>query len=155
MEILSRSRRQNSEKLFNAITNLTHIFENREDLEQALVSHQQALEVPEKALGPDHPDLAKALNNMATLCEVRGHVDEAYEYIKRAVKIYQSSLGPDKLKVAAALNNLADICQKKNRHEEAKQAYQLGLAIALKFGGVNSPLYVKIKLNLDGLAAPG
>jgi len=150
VEILSRSRRRNSGKLFNAITNLAHICEMRGDLEAALIYHQQALEVREKALGPEHPDLAGALNNMATLCEVRGHVDAAYEYIKRAVQIYQSSLGPNGPKVAAALSNLADICQKKNRHEKAEQTYQQGLAIALKSGGVDSPLYVQIKSNLEG-----
>ena len=143
VEILSHARRRNPGKLFNAITNLAHIFEMRGDLESALVRHQQALEVREKALGPEHPELAGALNNMAALCDVRGHVDEAYEYIKRALHIYQTNLGPDSPKVAATLSNLADICQKKNHHQEAKKNYQQGLEIALKSGGIDSPLYVE------------
>jgi tetratricopeptide (TPR) repeat protein len=151
VEILGHARRRNPGKLFNAITNLAHIFEMRGDLESALMHHQRALEVREKALGPEHPELAGALNNMAALCEMRGHVEEAYEYSTRAVNIYQTSLGPDSPKVAAALSNLADICLKKNSRQEAKQKYEQGLAIALKSGGIDSPLYVKIKSNLDGL----
>jgi len=64
---LGRARRRNLGKLFNAITNLAHLYESHGDLESALVEHQRALEVRENALDPNHPDLAGATNNLGAL----------------------------------------------------------------------------------------
>jgi hypothetical protein len=37
---------------------------------------KRALEIREKVLGKDHPDVAKQLNNLALLCQNQGKYDE-------------------------------------------------------------------------------
>jgi len=39
---------------------------------------KRALEIREKVLGKDHPDVAKQLNNLALLCQNQGKYDEVY-----------------------------------------------------------------------------
>ena len=41
-------------------------------LEQAEEPQRRALAIDEKALGPDHPDVARDLNNLAGLLQVSG-----------------------------------------------------------------------------------
>lgn len=42
---------------------------------------KRALEIREKVLGSDHPDVAKQLNNLALLCQNQGK----YEEVERSV----------------------------------------------------------------------
>ena len=47
----------------------------------------------EKALGPDHSDVAKSLNNLATLYADQGRYAEAEPLYKRALAVVESLLG--------------------------------------------------------------
>ncbi|CAN0113270.1 unnamed protein product, partial [Ectocarpus sp. 12 AP-2014] len=67
--------------------------------------------IREKALGPDHPDVASCLNNLAGLRQSQGKYDEAEPLYIRAVAIREKALGPDHPDVASCLNNLADLLQ--------------------------------------------
>jgi CHAT domain-containing protein len=61
----------------------------------------------EKALGPEHPDVATALNNLAGLYRAQGRYAEAEPAYKRSLAIREKALGPEHPAVATALNNLA------------------------------------------------
>jgi tetratricopeptide (TPR) repeat protein len=63
---------------------------------------KRALEIRERSLGPDHPDVAESLNNLALLYESRGRSAEAEPLLKRALAIREKSLGPDRPDVARA-----------------------------------------------------
>jgi hypothetical protein len=39
--------------------------------------HKRSLAIREKALGPDHPDVANSLNNMASLYHAQGRYADA------------------------------------------------------------------------------
>ena len=65
------------------------------------------LAIREKALGPDHPDVAKSLNNLAVLYDNEGRYAEAEPLYKRALAIREKALGPDHPDVAISLNNLS------------------------------------------------
>jgi tetratricopeptide (TPR) repeat protein len=60
----------------------------------------RALAISEKALGPDHPDVAKSLNNLASLYRNQGRYGEAEPLYKRALAITEKALGPDHPDVA-------------------------------------------------------
>jgi tetratricopeptide (TPR) repeat protein len=64
------------------------------------------LEISEKALGPDNPDVAIALNNLAELYYNQGRYEEAEPLYKRALKILEDTLGPDHPEVALTLESL-------------------------------------------------
>ncbi len=49
--------------------------------------YQQSLTIYEKALGPEHPDVAKSLENYAALLRETGRADEAAEMEARAKAI--------------------------------------------------------------------
>ena len=49
--------------------------------------HQRSLTIFEKALGPEHPDVAKGLENYAALMRMTGRTEEAVEMDARAKAI--------------------------------------------------------------------
>lgn len=54
---------------------------------EAIPVAQEALSVAEKALGPDHPDVATSLNNLAELYTEMGREPEAKECAERVRKV--------------------------------------------------------------------
>ena len=56
--------------------------------------YERALAIGEKALGPDHPDLATRLNNLAELYRATGRLAEAEPLLERALAIGEKALGP-------------------------------------------------------------
>jgi len=62
---------------------------------------------PEKALGPEHPDVAQSLNNLAELYRSQGRYAQAEPLYKRSLAMLEKVLGPDHPDVANSLNNLA------------------------------------------------
>ncbi len=71
--------------------------------------YQRSVAILEKALGPEHPDVAASLNNLAGLYKVQGHYAEAEPLYKRSLAINEKALGPEHPDVAASLNNLAEL----------------------------------------------
>ena len=57
--------------------------------------------INEKALGPDHPDVARSLNNLAALYETQGRYADAEPLYKRSLAIREKALGPDHPDVAS------------------------------------------------------
>ena len=55
---------------------------------------KRALAISEKALGPEHPDVAISLNNLALLYRAQGRYAEAEPLLKRALAISEKALGP-------------------------------------------------------------
>ena len=51
----------------------------------------EALAIREKALGPDHPDVALNLNNLAALYWTRAEYDEAEPLFRRALAISEKA----------------------------------------------------------------
>ena len=56
---------------------------------------ERALAIGEKALGPDHPDVATSLNNLAELYRAQGAYARAEPLYERALAIWEKALGPD------------------------------------------------------------
>ena len=74
---------------------------------QAEPLYKRSLAIWEKALGPDHPDVATSLNNLAVLYHTQGQYAQAEPLYKRSLAIREKALGPDHPDVATSLNNLA------------------------------------------------
>jgi kinesin light chain len=107
---------------------------------------KRALEIREKVLGKDHPDVAKQLNNLALLCQNQSKYDEVEMYYQRALEIYETKLGPDDPNVAKTKNNLASCYLKQGKYKEAEILYKQVLTRAheREFGtidGDNKPIW--------------
>ena len=88
--------------------------------DRAVVVAKKALDVAEKAVGPDHPSVAMSLNNLALLYDTQGQYAQAEPLYKRSLAIYEKALGPDHPDVATSLENLAELYRKTGRAKEAE-----------------------------------
>ena len=100
---------------------------------------QQVLAIREKALGPNHPDIAEALNDLAELYRSQGRYAEAEPLFKRSLAILEKALGPDHPDVATALINLAVLYMNEGRYAEAEPLYRRSLATREKALGPDHP----------------
>ncbi len=63
--------------------------------------YKRSLAIREKALGPDHPDVASSLNNLGSLYENQGRYADAEPLYKRSLAIREKALGPNHPDVAS------------------------------------------------------
>ena len=82
-------------------------FSDRAEYTEAEPLLRRALAIQEKALGPDHPDVASGLNNLAVLHYAQGQYEKAAALYERALTIRERALGPDHPDVGTSLNDLA------------------------------------------------
>jgi tetratricopeptide (TPR) repeat protein len=68
---------------------------------------ERALDIWEKALGPNHPDVAAALNNLAGLYRAQGAYERARPLFERALAVWEKALGPEHPDTKTARRNLA------------------------------------------------
>ena len=85
------------------------------------------MRINEKALGPDHPDVAIDLNNLAELYRVQDKYAEAEPLYQRALHIDENALGADHPEIGAALDNLATLYDDEGKYIEAESFYQRSL----------------------------
>ena len=97
--------------------------------DRAATVAKKALEVAEKGVGPDHPDVATSLNNLALPYASRGQYEQAEPLYLRSLAIWEKTLGPDDPSVAASLNNLAMLYVSQGQYDKAEPLYQRSLAI--------------------------
>jgi len=83
----------------------------------------------EKALGPDHPDVAQSLNNLAALYYKQGQYTQAEQLYKRSLAIREKALGPDHPDVAQSLENMAALYRKTGRGKLAEEFEKRAAAI--------------------------
>ncbi len=65
------------------------------DLKGAKDLHERALKIDEKALGPDHPEVARKVNNLGLVLREMGDLKSAKKYFNRALEIRRKYLGED------------------------------------------------------------
>jgi tetratricopeptide (TPR) repeat protein len=76
---------------------------------QAEPLYRQSLAIREKAVGPEHPDVALSLYSLALLCHDQRRYAEAEPLYRRSLAIAEKVLGPGHPNVAMTLNNLAEL----------------------------------------------
>ena len=99
----------------------------------------QALDISQRQLGDDHPDVAQNLNNLALLYQSQGRYAEAEPLHIQALDIWQRQLGDDHPNVATSLNNLAGLYQSQGRYAEAEPLLLRSLEIKQKTLPQNHP----------------
>lgn len=128
------------------LNNLAVLYGKRGKYRDAEPLCKRALDIRERVLGRDHPDVAKQLNNLALLCQNQGKYEEVERYYQRALDIYERTLGPDDPNVAKTKNNLASAYLKQGKYKEAEVLYKQVLTRAheREFGSIgaeNKPIW--------------
>ncbi len=70
-----------------SLNNLAALYKAQSHYAEAEPLHKRALAIMEKALGPEHPDVASSLENYAALLRETARVDEAEGMEARAKEI--------------------------------------------------------------------
>ena len=81
--------------------------------------YKRSLATHEKALGPQHPNVATSLNNLASLYKAQGRHADAEPLYKRSLAIREKALGPEHPDIAMSLDNYAALLRKTGRAAEA------------------------------------
>jgi tetratricopeptide (TPR) repeat protein len=92
--------------------------------ERAGLVAQKALQMAEKNVGPDDPDVATSLNNLAGLHKTQGDYAKAEPLYKRSLAIWEKALGPDHPDVATSCENLAALYRATKRDSDAEALQQ-------------------------------
>ena len=83
----------------------------------------------EKALGPEHPDVATSLNNLALIYVAQGHYAAAEPLYQRSLAIWERALEPEHPHVATSLENYAALLRQTRHADEAERMAACAKAI--------------------------
>lgn len=110
---------------------------------------RRAVELRERALGPDHPSVAADVAALAAIVDARGGHADAEAMYRRALAIFERVYGPEHYEIAVTLNNLAGIRDAAGRPEEAEALYRRALSIKEALLGADHP---DVAMTLNNLA---
>ena len=100
---------------------------------QAELHFERALAIREKALAPNHLDVARSLRDLAFVYYSQAQFARAEPLLTRGLEIELKVLGPNDAEVALTLDHLVAIYRATGREDAAGKAEQLAAAIrALK-----------------------
>jgi tetratricopeptide (TPR) repeat protein len=107
--------------------------------DEALPFAERALEIRERLLGPEHPDVAVAIDGLAFVYTYRGEFVKASALFQSSLDIREKALGKDHSKTADSLNNVAEIYYYQGKHKEAEPFLKRALDIREKALGKDHP----------------
>lgn len=108
--------------------NLTLALRNLGRYEESLHEARTTVDIFEKILGPNHPDLSRALFTLGTTLYHIAHYQEAESVLRRGVAVARQNLGEHPT-TATALNNLGLVLMDWHGLDEAEQVFAEGLRI--------------------------
>ena len=125
-------RLKNTEKLATVYNNLGSIYGNLGDHSKALEFKLKALEIWEKVLPPDHPDLAASYNNVGSTYGNLSDHRKALEFKLKALEIRKKVLPPDHPDLATSYNNMGTTYSGLGDHRKALEFMLKALEIREK-----------------------
>jgi tetratricopeptide (TPR) repeat protein len=132
-----------------ALSQLGHLLMNQGKYNEAWESHRRALELREKVLGPEHPDVASSISNLASAAWWMGRYDEAVEKAERAVALQSKALGPEHPEVIKTLMISAGTLFEVGRYEDALKRHERVLELQEKVLGAQHP---SVPISLTNIA---
>ncbi len=120
---------------------------------EALIAANQALQLAEDELEPDHPDIAVLLNCLGIEHHALEQFEQAEPLYKRALAIAEKALGPDDPFVGTCLNNLAEACDAQGKSDQTEAMYLRALAICEQDTDSDQSVVAIILTNLASLYA--
>jgi CHAT domain-containing protein/tetratricopeptide (TPR) repeat protein len=139
-------RRGSEEQLARTLHDLGWLLREQEKYAAAEPVFRKALEIQERVLGPDQPEVAETLNQLAYLLDTTGAYAAAEPLYRRALAIDEKKLGPEHPDTATVLNNLAWLLDAAGNYQAAEPLFRRALAIREKVLPPDDP-YVAQSLN--------
>ncbi|HNX09478.1 MAG TPA: tetratricopeptide repeat protein, partial [Methanothrix sp.] len=113
--------------------------------------YKRALEIDEKANGPDHPSVAADVNNLGSVLQDLGDLQEARKCFERALEIDEKFYGKDHPEVATDVSNLGGVLRDLGDLQEARKCFERALEIDEKVYGRNHPDVARYVNNLGSV----
>ncbi len=132
-----------------ALSQLGQLLMNQGKYPEAWESHLQALALREKALGPEHPDVAASISNLASVAWWMGRYEEAAEKAERAVTLQSKALGPEHPEVIKTLMISAGTLFEVGRYEDALRRHEHTLELQEKVLGTEHPSVSTSLINIS------
>jgi tetratricopeptide (TPR) repeat protein len=85
--------------------NLAVLLQDQGEYAEAERLVRRSIEIDEKALGKDHPNVATGYNNLAVLLRDQGKYAEAEPLLRRSIEIFQANFGPNHPQTLKAKSN--------------------------------------------------
>ena len=139
-----------SAKKFNRQA-VAHVEAGRDSEAEPL--YRQSLEIAEKILGPEHPEIATMLSALSETYFRREHFRHAEQLCLRALQIRRKTLAPDHADLGRSLSNLAEIHRSTGRYGSAETLYRQAIEILEKGLGPTDPAVGVVVNNLATLHA--
>lgn len=105
--------------LATALTDHAQVLRELHRFEEARAQAQRSLDVSERLLGPDHPQLAYRLNTLGMAQQDLGQLAEAEKSLRRGLRLLAQTGDPPSGLNSSLLNNLAVTLRKAGRLDEA------------------------------------
>jgi tetratricopeptide (TPR) repeat protein len=119
---------------------------------EARACYERALRIVERALGPEHPQVATAVNNLGRVLQDLGDLAGAKACYERALRIDEAAFGPDHPEVATDVNNLGSVLWALGDLAGAKACYERALRIFRQRLPPGHPDIRIVEENLRGVA---
>ncbi|CAF1434436.1 unnamed protein product, partial [Rotaria sordida] len=96
---------------------------------EAIKFYQKSLDIKEKTLPPNHPDLAASYNNIGAVYFNMGEYSKALSSHERALEIKKIALPPNHPDLAASYNNIGAVYFNMGEYSKALSSYERSLEI--------------------------
>ena len=127
---------------------LGKVYHNLGVFDAAGVQWEAALELRERTLAADHPDVGQSLNDLGMLRADAGKLEEAEPLLRRAVAILRTAGKQHRAEFARSLNNLGYFLQVKGEYDEAVLAYAEALVVYQQAAGDQRSGMATINMNM-------
>ncbi|CAF3600113.1 unnamed protein product [Adineta steineri] len=104
------------------------------DYQKAISYHEQTLEIDQKTLPSNHPDLATSYTNIGNVYDKMGQYSKALSFHKKALEIDQETLPPNLpnlatsySRIGSVYDNMGEYLKALSYHEKALEIYQKAL----------------------------
>ena len=111
-------------------------YKNKE-YDKAIENYQKALEISERSLAENDPNIARNYNDLALAYDKKKDFDKAIEFYQRAIYIDLQTVGENNIIVATNYNNLGTAFFNKKYYNKAIENFENAIAIDLKTVGKN------------------
>ena len=118
---------------------LAVVLRQKGDLQGAEELYRKALEIREKRLGNNHPEVATTLNNLGLLRVLQGDLTGAEDLLRRSLEARRSQLGEQHSLVPATLINLGTVLAKLEKHDQAVASLREAVELRRKYQAPEFP----------------
>ncbi|CAF1429434.1 unnamed protein product [Adineta steineri] len=118
---------------------LGYVKRNQGDHEKAIRYYEQGLEIQQKTLPSNHPDLATSYNNIGSVYDSMGEYSKALSFYEQGLEICQKTLPSNHPSLATSYNNIGNVYDSMGEYSKAVSYYEKALEIQQKTLPLNHP----------------